>query len=123
MGRLWDLEFDESGPIVLIERSTGGAQEVGRNDAFVAAVYPEILRRTLHQALLVDEVSHEDSDHWFKVWYDGFLKAKLGLQVPPDDSPAIQSEWIDEAVQAFARKFRVADYWIQATNVVEGGVA
>lgn len=111
-GLLWDIEFDDEGPVVLIERNAGGAQQVGRNDRFKAAVYPEILRRLLERALLEDKAAHDDEGHWFKLWYDGYFKAKLALGAPPpDDQEAARRNWITEAVNAFARRFQIVDYW------------
>ncbi|MEZ6081631.1 MAG: hypothetical protein R3C56_39965 [Pirellulaceae bacterium] len=110
-GRLWDIEFDENGPIVQVERNSGGAQEVGRCDQFRAAAYPEILRRTLQRALIEEQASHDDEEHWFNTWYEGFLKAKLNMPIPPTDSIAAQIDWIDQAVNNFSRNFRLADFW------------
>jgi len=116
-GRLWDLVYDEEGPIVLIERTAGGAQKVGRDSHFIAAAYPEILRRALDNALLEEKAVHDDPEHWFKTWYDGFLKAKLGLPEPPAAGydPA-RRVWINKAVNAFATKFQVVSHWADSQS-------
>jgi hypothetical protein len=114
-GRLWDLDFDDEGPIVLIDRATGGSQKIGRDDRFIAAAYPEILRRVLHKALIEDQATHDDSTHWFNEWYEGFLKAKLRLAEPgTDNDPASLRAWIDNAVEVFSRHFQIAGHWADA---------
>jgi len=120
-GLLWDIDFDDEGPIVLIERGAGGAQQVGRNDLFKAAVYPEILRRSLERALIEDEAAHDDPQHWIKLWYEGYLKPKLGLAPPPPpEEKQSRREWISRAVRAFAGRFRVVQYW-PATDAQHAG--
>lgn len=120
-GRLWDMDFDDNGPIVQIEREAGGAQEVGRSDQFRASVYPEILRRTLQRALIEDEAAWDDDEHWLSKWYEGFLKAKLNMPAPPTESVATKSEWIEQAVICFARRFRLADLWAPRAGSGEEG--
>ncbi|MEM7680417.1 MAG: hypothetical protein AAF288_00520 [Planctomycetota bacterium] len=113
-GRLWDLEFHEDrGPVVLIEKSQG-AQDVGRNPAFQAAVYPEVLRRTLEHAFIHEQTPYPAAGHWSTTWVDGFLKPKLGLAAPPvtdgSEERAVR-DWVQQAVERFARRHRFADLW------------
>jgi len=119
LGRLWDMEFDEIGPVVLIEECLG-AQQVGRDDRFRACVYPEVLRRTLEYAFLDEQMSYPDPGHWSTTWVDGFVKAKLNLKPSPAlgsddpaDLPAIR-DYINLAVETFARKHQMADLWAQS---------
>jgi hypothetical protein len=121
-GLLWDIEFDDDGPVVLVERKAGGAQRIGRDDAFIAAVYPEVLRRSLDEALLVQQAVHDDPQHWLKEWHDGYLKAKLGLRKPPPpDQEAARREWIREAVGAFSRRFQIVQHWPTDDSQQPGG--
>lgn len=110
-GRLWDIEFDDNGPIVQIERSAGGAQVIGRSDEFRAAAYPEVLRRTLQRAIIEEMASIDDEEHWLSNWFNGFLKPKLNTPAPPVEPISSQIEWINAAVNVFCRKFRLADLW------------
>jgi hypothetical protein len=111
-GLLWDMDYDDEGPIVQIERNAGGAQRVGRSDHFIAAVYPEVLRRALEKALLEEQMSHDDPEHWFQRWYAGYLKAKLGMNPPPPpDQQEPRREWIKNAVHAFGGRFQIVHHW------------
>lgn len=112
-GLLWDLDFDENGPIVMIEKAVGHAS-VGQDARFIAVAYPEILRRSLERALLTDQTSGDDPEHWFTAWTKGYLIGKLGLPPVPDDAKDIEQrrDWIEQAVDAFGRQFKLADQWL-----------
>lgn len=117
-GRLWDMEFDDVlGPVVLVEKSVGHAS-VGQDPRFIAAAYPEIFRRILNQALLVQKTSGDDPDHWFTAWTKGYLTSNLGLPPVPEDAHDIaqRRDWIEQAVEAFGRQFKLADQWSAATG-------
>lgn len=113
-GKLWDMEFDdEKGPIVLIEQRLG-AQQVGRDDRFCACVFPEVLRRTLEYAFLDERVPYPQPGHWSTTWVDGFIKPKLGMKPPPSVDDAGEQalrQWVQLAVDNFARKHRMSDLW------------
>lgn len=119
-GLLWDLEFDEKGPVVRIEKAIGHGS-VGQDPRFIAVAYPEILRRSLTQALLVEKVSVDDTEHWFFSWKQGYLKGTLGLTDVPEGADSleeiqIRTEWIEQAVSAFGRQFKLADQWQSAVE-------
>lgn len=112
-GRLWDMEFDESGPVVVIERRHG-AQNVGRDDRFRAGAYPEIMRRALEHAFIDEQMPYPQEGHWSTTWVRDFVVAKLGKKASPAlgaDDPKAVREWINEAVELFARKHDMAKLW------------
>lgn len=112
-GRLWDMDYDDSGPIVLIERRRN-AQTIGRDPAFRAAVYPEIMRRALEYAFIELQTPYPQPDHWSTTWVDGFVKPKLGLKAPPSfdaEGEGKLRDWIKEAVDTFARKHQLVNEW------------
>jgi hypothetical protein len=116
-GLLWDIIFDEKGPVVLVEKTVGHAS-VGQDGRFIAVAHPEILRRSLEQALLVEEVPGDDPEHWFTPWTKGYLTVKLGLPPVPEESKdtAGRRDWIEQAVAAFGRQFKLADRWLAASG-------
>lgn len=107
-GRVWDLRFDDDlGPVVLIDKKAGNRHDVGGNPKFQAAVYPEVMRRTLIQAFITDEENGDDEQHWSHAWLQGFLKPQLKVQDPPpldEGDPSGRREWIEEAVRIFAKR-------------------
>jgi len=116
-GRLWDMEFDEKGPIVLVEKTVGHAS-VGQDGRFIAVAFPEVLRRSLTEALLVDKTSGDDPEHWFTSWTKGYLTGKLGLPAMDIDADDVEQrrDWIEQAVKAFGRQFKLADWWSKASG-------
>lgn len=120
-GRLWDMEFDEKGPVVLVEKAVGHAT-VGQDGQFIAVAYPEILRRSLAEALLVDKTTGDDPEHWLTAWNNGYLNGKLGLPPVPEDANDIEQrrDWIEQAVAAFGREFNVVGSWLAAA-AAKGG--
>ena len=116
-GLLWDLMFDEKGPVVLVEKTVGHAT-VGQEGRFIAVAYPEILRRSLAEALLVDKTTGDDPEHWFTAWNKGYLTGKLGLPPVPEDANDIEQrrDWIEQAIAAFGRQFKLVDQWLAASG-------
>lgn len=112
-GRVWDLRFDDDlGPVVLIDHRAGDRHDVGGDLKFQASAYPEILRRTLTQAFVLDQENGDDEEHWSWVWLQGFIKPRLKLSDPPPlEDQAARLEWIDQAVQTFARHHRFSGQW------------
>jgi len=116
-GLLWDMEFGGKKPVVRVEKMVGYAA-AGQDGRFIASVYPEILRRSLNQALLIDMTTSDDPEHWFSVWHKGFLTSQLELKDVNDDVEDVLSrrKWIDDAVDAFGRHFKVVERWLAASS-------
>ncbi len=116
-GLLWDMEFDEHGPIVVVEKTIGHAR-LGQDSAFIAVAYPEILRRTLYKALIDDKMSSDDTEHWLYEWIEGYLFRRLGMPSLPDqtEDPEPRRDWILQAVAAFGRLFESAEQWRSAIS-------
>ncbi|MDN5864045.1 MAG: hypothetical protein L0I62_02355 [Gammaproteobacteria bacterium] len=107
-GRVWNLRFeDDLGPVVQIDEKAGDRYDVGSDPKFQAAVFPEVMRRTLIQAFVVEEENGDDEQHWSFVWLQGFLKPQLKMSDPPpleEGGLSGREEWIEEAVRLFAKR-------------------
>lgn len=112
-GRVWDLRFDDDlGPVVLIDHRAGDRHDVGGDPKFRASVYPEVLRRTLTQAFILEQENGDDDDHWSRAWLQEFLKPQLKLPDPPPlEDSAARRQWIDDAVHAFGRRHSFSRRW------------
>lgn len=81
---------------------------------FQAAALPEIMRRTLVQAFVIEEENGDDEEHWSFAWLQGFLKPQLKLPDPPPldgDDPSMRLDWIEQAVRVFARRHDLSRQW------------
>ena len=64
--RLWWLEFREHDVFLLVNKDIPDLAERARSDPlFYAAVYPEVVRRVLEEAITEDvDIEEEDDDRW-----------------------------------------------------------
>lgn len=119
-GLVWTVEFDSAGPIAVVDTACGSPAVLGRDPNFRAMVYPEILRRALVRALLVDEADPDDEEHWFHGWYHGFIIGQLGsqeLKITKEPSVVDKLDWIDRVVTDFGEKRR----WSKQFDLLTGG--
>ena len=83
--------------------------EIARSsDWFLGLVYPEVVRRILHTAVIELEQTDPDFDDsdWTTLWLR-YVCSLPGVGEPPDgsseDARARQRDWIESAVAAFSR--------------------
>jgi hypothetical protein len=109
-GRVWDMEFDDDGPVVLIDTQTGDKHVIGRDRKFIAAVFPEILRRTLIYALVEEQMPRDEG--WVGEWLENFVKPQFEIKDPPPvGDPVGILSWIDEVVGGFCIKIKFNELW------------
>ena len=106
--RIWRLELSDWPLLELNNRIDAVGEAARSGDSFLALVYPEVLRRILHEIVVVLDVTDmefDDSD-WTSLWLR-YVCSLPGVNEPPagitEESKARRSEWIDDAVQAFCR--------------------
>lgn len=107
--RVWALDLDSDWPRLRLNRRFEGIREAARSGReFVALVYPEVFRAILKRAL--DEGCFDpdsDDEDWGTLWLR-FACRELGRPPPPSHGGADAADWIDEAVNAFCARARVA---------------
>jgi len=106
--RSWRLDLSDWPVLELNSRIDGIAEAARSAGAFLGLVYPEVLRRILHEIVIEQDVTDpgfDDSD-WTSLW----LKYVCGLPNVPEppggvteSATARKEEWIDDAVQAFCK--------------------
>ncbi len=110
--RVWRLDLSDW-PVLELNQRIADLGEIARSaDSFLALVYPEVVRRILHEALIVQEQTDPDfdDDDWTSLWLR-YVCSLPGVERPPEPQPAASSEeaqalaesWIERAVQAFCR--------------------
>jgi hypothetical protein len=97
---------------------------VGHDDAFMALVFPSVLRQVLHRMLLTEATDPEGGgvENWPAMWRR-FVK-KFYADEPPDLPPPDSGEddeyqlqaaaWIDGAVKSFCSYRKVREQFVAA---------
>lgn len=111
--QLWKLDFERDPPCLLVNKAAQPSwRELARSPAFIALVYPEVLRQMLAFALLDEEWSEDDEDTGWKADWVRFARNIGGLgEVPPIDQRQDRENWIEEATASFARRYAARDTW------------
>ena len=110
--RIWRLDLTDW-PVLELNNRVEAIAEVARSgDAFLALVYPEVVRGILHQIVVIEGETDPNADdtEWTTLWLR-YVCTLPGTTEPPsgasEDSRSRQEEWIEDAVQAFC-KYREA---------------
>lgn len=100
---VWRIEFSESAVHLLINKRVGNWKEIAANPHFKSLVYPAAMRSILEHVLRVEEVNTpDDPEDWRSRWIRFAMQLPGSSQIPIDRSE--YTDWIDDAVSAFARK-------------------
>lgn len=120
---VWRLDLSDW-PVLELNSHIETIGEVARSgDAFLALVYPEVVRRILHEILFeqdAGDVELDESD-WPSLWLR-YICSLPGMNPPPEeagDGDSRRREWIESAVQAFCRS-KMARQRFEASLEPEG---
>ncbi len=115
---VYRLSFDD-GIVLLINDKIEQWREVSRDPAFMALVYPAVLRMVLSRILLNREQSEDDNEEdWPEQWIE-FATGHLGMEEPPqmeNEGNDPVSQWIDRAVASFCNRNRSYDGFARRRN-------
>lgn len=121
----WKLEVDEeSGPLLLVSRTLVPDREsfVGSRE-FVSLVLPSLLATVLSRALLrAGEVEGDEAEGWAADWLR-LARSLPGVGAPPERGRGSalgddEEDWVEAAVDAFARNHGVAERFAAWWSVV-----
>ena len=110
--QLWKLEFKEHDVHLLVNKNIPGLVERVRSDAlFYAAVYPEVVRRVLTEAIAENAEIEEDADRWPVLWLRFGKNLHPMRETPPskDASEEEQDDWVEDVVEAFCETHALRD--------------
>ena len=108
--RVWRLDLSDW-PVLELNERVADLGEIARSgDSFLGLVYPEVVRRILHEAIVEQGQTDPDFDDadWTSLWLR-YVCGLPGVEAPPepvtgeDENRALAEEWIERAVQAFCR--------------------
>jgi hypothetical protein len=100
---VWRVDF-EGGTTLLISRDLPNWKQTVSTDTFRALVYPAAMRQILEKILYVEGyLNVDDPDDWRSKWLLFGSRIPGSRSVPRTREE--QGEWIDTAVESFARQF------------------
>ncbi|HVZ65382.1 MAG TPA: hypothetical protein VG936_12485 [Lacunisphaera sp.] len=114
--------FDGPEPTFQVNDRISNWQEAVLHPSFVAITYASVFREILTKIVLIDGHSDcEDRDDWRSRWLV-FSTMLPGVASPPDqqDDEDEKRRWIDDAVDAFARKVRALELF-EGVRTGQGG--
>ena len=106
--RVWRLDLSDWPVLELNSRIEGIVEAARSSGGFLGLLYPEVLRRILHEAVVEQGVTDPDLDDtdWTCLWlrYAGSLPGVAALPSGAGSQHQdLLEEWIEDAVQAFCR--------------------
>ena len=112
--QVWRLDLTGDWPVVQVNNHLSSIKEIARSDAaFIALVYPEIVRQILNDIIESDQLDPKiDEDDWPSLWVN-FVSSLPGVGSPPTGrNPNIkndQTDWVENAVRGFCDKWHLFD--------------
>ncbi len=110
----WRLDFSgASGPQLLVNNRLGDWKAIAASPLFRSLVYPAAMRQVLWQVYKVEEIRHtDDPDAWGSRWLR-FAASLPRAGGPPSESDddGDWDEWINGAVESFARQHQMSDHF------------
>lgn len=100
---VWRLDVTQ--PVLLINRKMGDFRSIANSREFISLVYPTVLRQMLEYILIREKHSDIDDDEPKSQWLR-FSMNLAGDELPSIDDVPMIDNWIEDAVQAFARRLR-----------------
>lgn len=106
--RVWRLDLSDWPVLELNNRIDDIAEAARSSGGFLGLLYPEVLRRILYEAVIVQEITDPEvnDDDWPCLWLR-FASTVPGVNpLPTASGPQMKEsleEWVEEAVQAFCR--------------------
>lgn len=108
---VWQLDFKNEKPCLLVNKSIDGIMDTARSDPrFFSLVYPAIVRRVLIQILIVNRFNEiGNGDDWQSQWLAWarlhHQDASAPPEAEPDDNPEEFLEWIEQVASGFSKRW------------------
>jgi hypothetical protein len=113
--RIWHLDMERDWPTLCLNKQVPDIRDIARSDsAFLALVYPEVVRRILQEIVSEDAADEGlDEDDWPGLWLRYIHERCPGLGAPPmghgDEAMQGKLEWVASAVEGFSASCRTLE--------------
>jgi hypothetical protein len=109
--QLWKIDFVSDPPSLLVNnQAKDGWRDIARSSAFIALVYPQVMRSMLFKILIEDEWDEDGAD-WQNNWVQFAKQTYTASVLPAVSDHEGREKWIDDAVDAFASSKNLKDLW------------
>lgn len=112
--RIWTLDFDINGPVLVVNVSLEGAREkVIADNTFFSLVYPEVIKRV---AISIIDKDFDENDviGWKAEWLRFFKEVLHQTFMPDIENKNSIEEWANEISETFARKYKVIERYTKS---------
>jgi hypothetical protein len=114
---VWRIDFDDR-PRLIINSNVVDWRSVAHSPEFRTLVYPAVLRTILTRILMIEKtIDTDDPSDWRCLWLK-FAQQLPGAPERPADMEDQEetADWIESIVLAFARRERLLDRFLKATE-------
>lgn len=114
--QIFQVSYDDDRAVLCINQALDW-RSLARNQIFASLIYPEILRTVLVRILRIEKHDDiEDLEDWKSQWLR-FACLLPGVGDIPDLENAENiDDWIESAVAAFSRSYRILDKFVERWN-------
>jgi hypothetical protein len=112
--QVWRLDLEGDWPVLQVNNKIHSINDIAKSDkAFLALVYPEIVRQILNFIVESEQLDPEiDEDEWYGLWIN-FVSSLPGVGSPPTGrDPNIkidQKDWLEKAVHGFCDRWHLLE--------------
>ncbi len=115
--RIWQLDFDEHQPLLLVNSGMGDHHEFLRRRSVAALVLPEVFSQLLRHAVEYGS-EEEELDNWrsMAIRMGEHMAAR---SLPQVDDPEAIADWVDDCVRVFCRRHRFLEAmaeWVEGAE-------
>jgi hypothetical protein len=115
---VWRLEIDGDTPTLVVNRSVGDGKALARTPEFAALVYPAVVRAIFTRVLLDEDFLPEEDEAGWRGQWARFARQYLGVEEIPDSRES-RRLWIEDAANAYAQKYSLAERYNEARRNLE----
>lgn len=116
---VWRMNFDDKPTLLINQKAAPNWKQFALHPIFRSLVYPSALRQIFHHVIFTLGIRDSSDNERLDTRWLRFASEILAVGDPPEEEDAL-SEWIEDAVTAFAKKHQLLEHFVSAWSE-EGG--